>query len=110
MHNEEMSQSFKRVDELLQQQHISLLIDVERENKKKAKEIHNNLLQVCLAIISNRTRYEEHELLEDQILRLYLSKVSTKAKGREQYLVDQIMCMKHLVNRKAFSLSGKQVK
>ena len=105
-----MSQSFRRIDELLQMQHISLLIDIDKDNELKTREIHNNLLQVCLAIVNNRTQYESHPGLEDQILKLYLSNIHAGTADRQQYIVDQIMCIKHLVNRKAFSLNEKQVR
>lgn len=107
VHHELMSQSFRRIDELLQMQHISLLIDIDKDNELKTQEIHNNLLQVCLAIVNNRTQYESHPCLEDQILKLYLSNIHPGTADRQQYIVDQIMCIKHLVNRKAFSLNEK---
>ena len=81
---------------------------LEIESDEHLDQIRQNLLTFCLAI-HNMNGMPQATILADQILKAHLNQLNLKGSDREKILIDQINCIKSLVNRPVFALTDRQV-
>ena len=105
-----MGQSLK-LNALLKQQKRHLFIDTDAgQFRGESEDITKNLFKVCCAIMNLRPKQRAQNPLDDNILKHYLEAINQDLRqNRETLTIDQLQILKGLVNRKAFSLTDKQV-
>ena len=91
---------------MLQTYGVTLIISIESE--QHLNQVRQNLLSYCLAI-HNMNPHLSANVLPEQILKAHLNQINLKIGDREKILIDQLNCIKSLVNRTVFSLTDRQV-
>lgn len=64
---------------------------------------------MCCAILNLRPKQRGQNPLEDYTLKRYLDQIQDNEGLRETMVIEQLQVIKGLVNRKAFSLSDRQI-
>ena len=73
-------------------------------------EIQRNLFKVCCAILNLKPPHIGHPNLDDGVLHQYLDTIDINHFATDSNLFNQLQVIKNLANRKAFSLTDKQIK
>ena len=73
-------------------------------------DIQRNLFKVCCAILNLKAPQMGQASLDEGLLYQYLDQVDINSFALDSNLFNQIQVIKNLANRKAFSLSDKEIK
>lgn len=75
----------------------------------QTEDVTKNLFKMCCSILNYKPKQTNQSTLEDQILREYLDQVQENRHQRDTIIIDQMIMLRNIVNRKAFSLTDKQI-
>ena len=104
-----MRQSVK-LNSMIKQYRKNLYIETESGNfTGMSEDVTKNLFKICCAIMNYRPKQRDQNKIEDYVLKSYLDHVDENRSGRDILIIDQLQCIKSLANRRAFSLSDKQI-
>lgn len=100
------------MNNLLQQQKRNLFIDTDAgQFNGESEDVTKNLFKVCCAILNLKPKQRGLNPLEDMFLKRALDTIQDQRslEGRQTLTIDQLVLIKNLVHRKAFSLSDRQI-
>ena len=69
------------------------------------KDVESNFYNLCLSIMNLKGK-QEGQPIDDHVLKIYISKIDVYDPF-ESLVVDQLLCIKQLISRDAFSFTDK---
>jgi hypothetical protein len=78
--------------------------------KSEQDDVTKNLFKICCAIVNLQVNQRGQNFLDDKLLYTYLDAINFNRDDEELIYIDQLACIKSLINRKAYSLTDKQCK
>lgn len=99
--------SQKRTNIMMKQLRDILYIE---DDWRQSQDVTQNLFKICCAILNLIPKQKCSRNLQDSVLKKHIERVKFSFQyNREFLIIDQLKIIKELVNRKAFSISAKQI-
>jgi len=73
--------------------------------KTEQDDVTKNLFKICCAIVNLQVNQRGQNFLDDKLLYTYLDAINFNRDDEELIYIDQLACIKSLINRKAYSLT-----
>lgn len=72
-------------------------------------EVQTNLFKILCAILNTKPNQRGSNRLQDETLQRYLSRIDQPSVTFEENLIQQILTIKNLINRKAYTMTEEQI-
>lgn len=100
----------KQLYAFLEKSKQNLLVKSDLEAyRTDADDVTKNLFKVCCAILNMQVNQRGSPILDESLLKTYLEGINFHRDDPELVLIDQLATVKSLINRKAYTLTDRQV-